>query len=454
MTVETQSQLTPEERCRAIRDAMPANGLFAGHEWRVSPEPFYLTPQQFEQLESLGAILLQFYRSANLLYRQSVRGKQPAWIQEWLDAGKPDELIAFQRDQAFKQDLPRVIRPDLLITEDGFSMTELDSVPGGIGLTAWLNQAYQNAGFDVVGGDRSMENGFRGIFDSGKPIQVLVSNEAAGYKPEMEWLAGRFEDESVRVLTEPFDGVETGASIYRFFELFDFDKIKPVRTLFETAARAQCQVTPPPKPALEEKMLFGLFWNKNLEAYWRQELGAGYFKRLKSMIPYTWILDPAPMPPQAAYPGLELTDWRQLKILSQKQRQLILKVSGFSEKAWGSRGVHLGSDLSAGDWSDAVETALRSFPTNPYILQPFQKPVKSPMQWMNFKFDSIETMHGRVRLCPYYFVHGPFEHCSVRLAGILATCCPSNKKIIHGMSEAILAPAAVKSDNGENDRPG
>ena len=31
---------------------------------------------------------------------------------------------------------PTVLRPDLLLTDEGFVMTELDSVPGGIGLTA------------------------------------------------------------------------------------------------------------------------------------------------------------------------------------------------------------------------------------------------------------------------------------------------------------------------------
>jgi hypothetical protein len=31
--------------------------------------------------------------------------------------------------------VPRVIRPDILLTENGFRITELDSVPGGIGLT-------------------------------------------------------------------------------------------------------------------------------------------------------------------------------------------------------------------------------------------------------------------------------------------------------------------------------
>src|SRR5580765_2951287 len=110
---------------------MPKEGLFAGHDWRVSPVPFPLNPALAKEIDSLGRVLLQFYRSVNLLYRKSVEGKQPEWIARWLDQGKPAELIGIQRSAALKNEVPRVIRPDLLLTEHGFSVTELDSVPGG-----------------------------------------------------------------------------------------------------------------------------------------------------------------------------------------------------------------------------------------------------------------------------------------------------------------------------------
>ena len=90
----------------------------------------------------MGRVLLQFYRAVNLLYRKSAEGKQPEWVASWLDLGKPAELVALQRSPAFKNDVPRVIRPDILLTEQGVSITELDSVPGGIGLTAWLGKTY------------------------------------------------------------------------------------------------------------------------------------------------------------------------------------------------------------------------------------------------------------------------------------------------------------------------
>jgi hypothetical protein len=51
-------------------------------------------------------------------------------------------------------------------------------------------------------------------------------------------------------------------------------------------------------------------------------------------------------------------------------------------------------------------------------------------------------MEGRVRLSPYYFVvDGQAE-----LGGVLATTCPKDKKIIHGMRDAVMTPCGVKSD--------
>ena len=79
------------------------------------------------------------------------RGATAGMAAEWLERGKPESIIDLQRHKAFRPDLPRVIRPDILLTEDGLKITELDSVPGGIGLTAWLNRTYAEAGTEVLG---------------------------------------------------------------------------------------------------------------------------------------------------------------------------------------------------------------------------------------------------------------------------------------------------------------
>src|ERR1017187_7085473 len=196
----------------------------------------------------------------------------------------------------------------------------------------------------------------------------------------------------------------------------------------------------PPKPLFEEKMLFALLWNRNLQDYWRQELGDGFFHRLLGMVPYTWLVDPAPLPPHAAIPELNLTDWQQLKLMSQKERDLILKVSGFSDRAWGARGVFLGSDLSHADWGKAVDDALANFEKSPSVLQRFHKPSLVDASWFDFEKNELMPMKGRARLCPYYFVSGEGDAARPDLGGVLTTIVPADKKIVHGMSDAILAP--------------
>jgi len=433
-----------------IRRQIPAGGLFAGLSWKISPEPFRLGEPVAKELDSLGRVLLQFYRAANLLYRKSVEGKQPEWVARWLDQGKPAGLIERQRAAAFKNEVPRVIRPDVLLTEGGMAITELDSVPGGIGLTAWLNRTYAQpevtAGAGVIGGADGMLRGFASIFGGAERVRIVVSEEAATYRPEMAWVAEQLNAQGgaqFAVQGGDFTGFQEGDAVYRFFELFDLANVPAAETVFGLAAEKKIRLTPPPKPLFEEKMLFALLWNRNLQHFWRQELGEGFLARLKLVVPYTWLVDPTPLPPHGAIPELNLTDWQQLKGLSQKERDLILKVSGFSENAWGARGVYLGSDLSQADWSAAVEAALAEFPQSPRVLQRFHKPAQVAAKWFDFEKNETVAMPGRVRLCPYYFVAGEGDAARPQLGGVLATVVPADKKIVHGMSDAVLAPCSA-----------
>jgi hypothetical protein len=447
----------PDKAAQFVRDSLPPGGLFAGMEWKTSPAPFPLGESLAKEIDSLGRVLLQFYRAVNLLYRKSIEGKQPEWVARWLDLGKPVGLVELQRSAAFKNEIPRVIRPDILLTENGFSITELDSVPGGIGLTAWLNKTYDQLATNglkptdsslltphssLLGGSNGMLRGFESIFGDAQHVHIIVSEEAKSYRPEMEWIATQLGSR-FSVHDSQFSDFGEGSAVYRFFELFDLPNVANSQKIFELAADKKIRLTPPPKPLFEEKMLFALLWNRNLQNFWRQELGEGFLARLKRIIPYTWLVDPAPMPPHAAIPELNLTDWQQLKSLSQKERDLILKVSGFSENAWGARGVYLGSDLSQADWSVAVDSALTNFESSPSVLQRFHKPSQVDAKWFDFTKNELVPTKGRVRLCPYYFVAGDGDSARPQLGGVLATIVPADKKIVHGMTDAILAPCSI-----------
>jgi hypothetical protein len=64
------------------------------------------------------------------------------------------------------------------------------------------------------------------------------------------------------------------------------------------------------------------------------------------------------------------------------------------------------------------------------------------VDYLDVATETMRTMDGRVRLTPYYFVAGE----AVKLGGILATVAPADKRLIHGMTDAIMAPCAVAED--------
>src|SRR5947209_1100572 len=218
-----------EDKLTAIRSAFPKEGLFAEKDWLLSPDPFPIENKFLAELEQLGHRLFVFQRACNQLYQLSIKGKQPEWIARYLDAGKPSELIEFSRQKQFRDVLPAVIRPDLILTEDGYIIAEIDSVPGGIGLTAWLNQTYTLLGQDVIGGERGMAEGFRTVLPKGGDI--LVSQESATYRPEMNWLARQLNESApspemtCRTVDAENYQPKSGRDVYRFFELFDLANI-------------------------------------------------------------------------------------------------------------------------------------------------------------------------------------------------------------------------------------
>jgi len=425
----------------SIRAAFPSEGLFAEKDFLLSPDPFPIDDKFAKELEQLGHRLYIFQRACNELYQRSAKGKQPGWIAQYLDAGKPPELIEFSRQKQFREDVPHVIRPDLILTDTGYTLAEIDSVPGGIGLTGWLNQTYTNLGRDVIGGETEMLDGFRGLLPNGGDI--VISQEAATYRPEMNWVAAQLNkkhsDSEWRVADAETYEPRPGRNVYRFFELFDLPNLPRISTLLEAVRDGSVKITPPIKPFLEEKMWFALFWMQPLREFWRRELGEKYFVKLQEVIPYSWPLDPTPLPQHGVIPRLEIHDWREAGKLSQKERDLLIKVSGFSPLGWGSRGIIVGSDVPQTEWQAAIEQALTEFQTTPRLMQRFHKARLLDHRYWDNEMGELKTMRGRVRLCPYYFV----DEGKVKLSGALATIVPADKKLLHGMRDAILAPTGV-----------
>lgn len=427
----------------------------------VSPEPFPLSSAQIDELNKLGDALLAFYTAANDLY---LRGGYD-WVNEYLDIGKGEDLLRHSRMKYQKQALPGIIRPDILITEDGFKITELDSVPGGFGHLDCLSQAYENTGFELIG------SGIRGRFaemlrshtvESNPVVAVVVSDESTDYMPEMAYLAGELGKSGLRafavnprdlIFTEEGLFVESDGErlkidvLYRFFELFDLLNIPKSELISYAARKRLVAITPPYKHFLEEKMLLALIHHELLWDYWTNAIGEERFALLRRTIVETHIMDNRPVPPHAQISGFKwknapIRDWRAIREGTQKERQFVLKPSGFSPLAWGSRGVRIGHDMPQDEWAAAVDNALASFDSSPYVIQRFLQTSLIRVKYCDESTGEAREMQARVRLCPYYFTVGN----RAELGGVLATACPKDKKLIHGMVDAILAPCRQGED--------
>ena len=427
--------LSPVDAIAHIRAAFPAEGFFAEKEWVLSPEAFALDADTVRLIRELGPALRNFQRACNRLYFDEAH----PWVARLLDQGKPPRVVELGRNPRWHEDLPRVLRPDLVLTETGVTISELDSLPGGIGLTAWLNETYAALGQDVIGGAAGMTDAFAAAFPS---EDMLISRESGDYVPEMAWLAERLGRRVLRPWeVQPFE--LNGAAIYRFFELFDLANVENADVMLRMAERGEMSFTPPIKAFLEEKLWLALFWSPALTDFWSRELGTANRELLQKCIPMGWVVDPVPLPPFAVWPKLDIQDWREMKTFGGKQRQLVLKISGFSERGWGSRGVFIGHDLSQEQWGAAIDEALASFPENPFVLQEFHRArVVTHPAW-NEEQQETRAMQSRVRLCPYYFATSD-EDDDPALGGVLATVCPADKKILHGMRDAMMLPCVAR----------
>lgn len=429
------SMLTPDD----IFSQLPPRGLFrtGSPPWRLTPRPLALPKPLVKQMQGLGHILAQFQDASHRLYRLSAQGEESPWVARMLEAGKPGWLVNAQRSPALLKSAARIIRPDLLWHDDGLALVELDSVPGGLGVTLFLSRLYAADGCNILGGADGIAEGFRAAHPQG--ALIAVSRESSDYRPEMDYLAGclgsLFNCTDAETLSPNYRG-----TIYRFFELFDTDAIPSAQPLIEASAAGELELSPPAVQHLEEKIWLALLHTPGLQPYWRKSLRASHLQRLQEIVPHSWAVTPEPLPPQAVLPWLNLHSWEEAGGLSQKERRLVLKASGFSPLAWGSRGVYIGHDLSGAEWAGALARALSDYPRQLWLMQRFREARLVEHPYYTPQGD-IAIMKGRVRLCPYYF-RTPDGRTS--LGGCLACITPADKKKIHGMSDAILAPCIMK----------
>lgn len=451
-----------------LKEAFNKHTFFKDKSWQLSPTPLELPTEIVNELNPIGEACFEFLAAINKLYQASKANKSilrnksftVPWVADYFERGKPKIILEHSNLELLKSPTPKIIRLDLLLTEGGVALTEIEVIPGGIGFTGFLHALYQNKD-ELVGSSQAMINGFyesmaKLMPNEHNPVIVLaVSHESETYRPEFQWLAQElktsgkqvycidpeiiyYEDSKLKFVNN--EKIIEINVIYRFFELFDLKNISTSSIIMEAIEKQEVIVSPPFKPIFEEKLCLALFHHYQLQDYWKETLTKTSLQLLKKIIPLTWIIDPTPFGPNAILNGpiinnKFLKSWEELGQATQKHRNYIIKVSGFHEKAWGARSVTLGSDCSQEDWLKKIKEAVQSCKDNPFILQEFKKP-KRIMHPIYNETGTIVMQSGRVRLCPYYMKN----NAEITVKGILATICPADKKIIHGMTVATFIP--------------
>ncbi|MEJ5297568.1 MAG: hypothetical protein WHZ52_05970, partial [Armatimonadota bacterium] len=81
------------------------------------------------------------------------------------------------------------------------------------------------------------------------------------------------------------------------------------------------------------------------------------------------------------------------------------------------------------------------------VLQEFREGRRVEVPYYDPRQGRAGLLGGRTRLCPYYYVSDG----QVELAGVLATVCSDEKKLIHGMKDAVMTVCSEGGDSGVQD---
>jgi len=179
---------------------------------------------------------------------------------------------------------------------------------------------------------------------------------------------------------------------------------------------SMARLLPTTTSLFDEALWFALLWNGNLQPFWRQELGGGYFDWLREHLPYAWVLDPTPLPPHAVIPRLGLADWADLAALHPHAERLAIRPSLQPARADPFPGPVGGS--SETPWTATVANALRSFSRSPHILERIPEPALVALP--DAAGAGASSVVGEVALRCYYSARDTAAATGFALAGALA----------------------------------
>jgi len=392
----------------------------------VSPEPFCLTEGEAGEVEMIGKDVVAFMEVVSELYWQENE------VKELLDRSKPD---------FFK--LPRkpnylFVRPDLIITDQGFSICEIEMSPFGLALAELLNRAYISAGFDSIVDGETLKRFIAGSTPSEGTI--VYSQNTSSYAGQLQFLASKvFSGEGRDWRAEHIDAAlgKNHPNIYRAFYLYEYMTDLFINNITDVFADSEVdKILPSLTPYMEEKALLALIWDRRWESFFKKRLGIGVFDHLRRVVPPTWIVGQEQFFTPALPDGMESSV--DLASLSKAKRNFVLKKSGFGHGSSWAEGVNLLQEKS-GTKAREILAAAQKDALSLFVIQEFRPSKERRMVYADKATHQLVEMRARIRLTPYFSMTGESKG---RLIAIKATGC-ENTNYIHASTSSINTAVCV-----------
>ncbi len=96
------------------------------------------------------------------------------------------------------------------------------------------------------------------------------------------------------------------------------------KRVFQDKAHALPPLLPFAETSVNSPLWLALLHLRPLRDFWERELRRSTVDGLLDILPKAWLFDPAPLPPGAVIPGLEIASWSELEALRESNRTFIL----------------------------------------------------------------------------------------------------------------------------------
>ncbi len=389
--------------------------------FRISPEPFKLDKDKKKKIEEIGKAICDYMDACIEIYKNDENAHNI------LDRGKPENLKNVQEVKYL------FLRPDLIITDTGFCLCEIETSPFGLGLAEVLNRAYGHQGFDTLVYQNDLKNYIQSNIKM--PGVIAYSNKVKAFKGQLEFMANDIFSQENKIWTAREIGKESikEKEIYRAFYLSEelkdsnLEEILREKTLLPTST-----------PQFEEKALLSFIWDKRYSEILKNRLGNVEFNLLRNVIPKTWIIGEE----KYVEGGLPYGKQNSLEIaeLGKSERKFVLKRSGYGEySSWGE-GVKFLHKMGKHTAEEFIKSAI-SDNEHLYIMQEFKKGRNFSMPFIND--DGIfQEMKARIRITPYYAYTG--ENKGKLIAAKVTGC--ENTEYIHASTASINTAVSYEKE--------